>query len=166
MFEAVVPEDDLAAAVDDGHTVTDGLDDLPAAALFFEPADMCGVGAVREIQRHSRHQHDGPVPATDRLDEPHREAGSDAIVRTALEKTLQPGSFDRLSRAERHDDVRHAGPDEAVRDNGGRDWNRLSRPCEIPRRAAECPMCQARCQRRREGGCSVQEHSADGMGTI
>src|SRR4249919_3216253 len=103
MFEAVVPENDLPAAVDGGHAVIDGLDDFPAAALFFEPADVCRVGAEREIQGHCRHQHNLPVPVADRLDESHGEAGPDAAVRTALDKTLQPRTIHRLSRGESYD---------------------------------------------------------------
>ena len=122
---------------------------------------MRRVGAVEKIQRRCRHQHRLPVPASDRLNESHREAGGDAVVRTALEKTLQPEAIDRLSGGERHDDIREDGPDKAVRDDGRRDWNSLSRPCEVPRRSAECPVCQARCKRRRQDGCGVREHSAD-----
>ena len=38
---AVVPERDPAVAVDDGHALIQGVDDLPAAVLVFEPALTC-----------------------------------------------------------------------------------------------------------------------------
>ena len=40
MFDAVVPEVIRPLPSTDGHAVIEGVDDLPAAAIVFEPADV------------------------------------------------------------------------------------------------------------------------------
>ena len=76
-FEGIVPERDPAIAVDDGHALIQGFDDLPTPMLFFEPVHVGAVRAVDEIQRHCRHRQDFPHSVVDHLDESDREAGPD-----------------------------------------------------------------------------------------
>src|SRR5712692_2518278 len=92
-FEGIVPERNLAVAVDDGHALIQGFDDLPASVLFFEPVHVGTVRAVGEIQWYRCHRQDFPHPVIDPLNESHSEAGPDEVARTAPENTLRPRSI-------------------------------------------------------------------------
>ena len=114
-FEGIVPERDQAIAVDDGHALIQRFDDLATPVLFFEPVHVGAVRAVGEIQRYRGHRQDFPHPVVDHLNESHGEAGPDEVARTAPENAFRPRSIDRLSREERHDDLRRRALDEAIR---------------------------------------------------
>ena len=68
-FQSVI----TAIAVDDGHALIQGFDDLAAPVLFFEPVHMGAVRAIGEIQRHRDHRQHFPDPVIDQLDEAHRD---------------------------------------------------------------------------------------------
>ena len=108
--------------------------------LFFESVQVGAVRTVDEIQWYCCYRQNFPHSVVDYLDESHTDAGPDEVARTALENAFRPRSIDRLSREERHDDLRRSALYEAIHDNSNRDRHSLPRPHEVAHRATERPV--------------------------
>ena len=97
--------------------------------LFFESVQVGAVRTVDEIQWYYCYRQNF-----------HTDAGPDEVARTALENAFRPRSIDRLSREERHDDLRRSALYEAIHDDSNRDRHSLPRPHEVAHRATERPV--------------------------